>query len=276
MTARAERVAAFRALHAQGIFVMANVWDIGSARLFAGLGLPALATSSAALAISTGRPDGAGAVTLDEALAHAAAIAAATDLPVSADLENGYADAPEAMAEVVTRAADAGLAGLSIEDARSDRQAPAYPRAQAIERIAAAAEAARAADIVLTARADGMLARAYAFDEAVTRLQAFAAAGAEVVYAPGVPGLVKLKALCEAVPAPVNHLIGPGAKGASLEELARAGVRRVSLGGSLARIAYGALLEAGREMAAGGFARAEAGPPWSEILPAMRAGAPQD
>lgn len=268
---RTETTARFRALHADGIFVMPNVWDAGTARLFAGLGFAALATSSAALAILSGRRDGRGEVTLDEALAHAAQVAAATDLPVSADLENGYAHEPGAVADAVERAAAAGLAGLSIEDVHPGG---AYGFDEAVARIEAAAVAARRADIVLTARADGMLARRYDFDEALRRLRAFEAAGAEVLYAPGLPGLVKLRALCEAVSAPVNHVIGLGAGGATLAELAAAGVRRVSLGGSLARVALSALLAAGEEMRAGGFANAEAGADWAEILAAIKAGRP--
>lgn len=273
-TPRGAKVAAFRALHAEGCFVMPNVWDGGGAQLFAGLGFPALATTSAGLAFTSGRRDGRGDVGLEEALAHGAAIAAATELPVSADLEDGYAAEPEGVAETVRRAAEAGLAGVSIEDVRPDRDAPIYPFDAAVARVAAAAEAAREADIVLTARADGMMHRLYGFDDAIARLQAFEAAGAEVLYAPGLPGLVKLKALCGAVSRPVNHVIGQGGAGATLEDLARAGVRRVSLGGSLARVALGALLEAGREMAEGRFARAEAEPSWPEILTAMKAGRP--
>ncbi len=268
---RSDKVARFRALHAAGIFVMPNVWDAGTARLFAGLGFEALATSSAAFAILSGRRDGQGEVTLDEALAHSGEIAAATDLPVSADLEHGYADPPEALAQTVERAAEAGLAGLSIEDVHPGG---AYPFDAAVARIEAAAAAARRADIVLTARADGMLAREYDFEEALRRLRAFEAAGAEVLYAPGLPGLVKLRALAEAVSAPVNHVIGLGAAGASLADLEAAGVRRVSLGGSLARVALSALLAAGREMREGSFAGAEAGAGWSEISGAITAGRP--
>ncbi|MGF1503296.1 MAG: isocitrate lyase/phosphoenolpyruvate mutase family protein, partial [Paracoccaceae bacterium] len=272
---RDRKVAAFRALHAGEMFVMPNVWDAGGAQLFAGLGFPALATTSAGYAIATGRRDGRGEVDRDDALAHAGALVRATDLPVTADLENGYGDAPEAVAETVIRAAEAGLAGISIEDVRPDRAAPVYDRDAAVARIEAAVGAAREVGIVLTARADGMLARAYAFDEAVTRLQAFEAVGAEVLYAPGVPGLVKLKALCAAVGRPVNHVIGLGAAGASRDELAAAGVARVSLGGSLARLAYGALFEAGRAMGEGRFDLAEAGAGWGEILAAMKAGRPE-
>jgi len=271
---REAKVAAFRALHAEGCFVMPNVWDAGGAQLFAGLGFRAFGTTSSGVAVSTGRRDGQGAVGRDEALAHAAVIAASTDLPVSADLEDCYGATPEGVAETVRLAAEAGLAGLSIEDVPLDRSAPIYPRDVALARVEAAVEAARAADIVLTARAEGVLREAYGLDEAIARLQSYEAGGAEVVYAPGLPGFAELRALCAAVSAPVNHLIGPGARGLSLSEIAEAGARRVSLGGSLARVAYGALLEAGRAMAKGDFSRAEAGPGWPEIVTHMNAGRP--
>ena len=271
---RTEKTAAFRALHQSGCFVMPNVWDAGGAHLFAGLGFQALATTSAGYAFSTGRRDGAGAIGRDEALAHAAGIAAATHLPVSADLEHGYADTPEGVAETVRLAAEAGLAGVSIEDIRPDRSDPVYGFDAAVERIGAAVDEARARDIVLTARADGMLAQVYDFDAALRRLEAFAAAGADVVYAPGLPGLVKIKALCAALDCPVNHVIGLGAGGCSLADLAEAGVRRISLGGSLSRVAYAALLDAGQAMAKGDFSRAEAGAGWSDILGTMKTGRP--
>ncbi|MEM1385029.1 MAG: isocitrate lyase/phosphoenolpyruvate mutase family protein [Pseudomonadota bacterium] len=274
MPTREQKVAAFRALHADGCFVMPNVWDPGSAHLFGGLGFQALATTSAGYAFSRGMRDGAGDLTLEQNLAHAADIAAATDLPVSADMENGYADSPAGVAETVHRVAEAGLAGLAIEDVRPDREAPAYPFDEAVARIEAAVGAANEADIVLTARADGMLARAYDFDSALRRLKAFEAVGAEVLYAPGQPGLVKIKALCAAIEKPVNHVIGLGASGCSLAELTAAGVRRISTGGSLARLVFGALLQSGREMQDGGFDRLEAEPHWPEILKTMGGGRP--
>lgn len=272
MVERAEKVAGFRALHAQGCFVMPNVWEPGLAHLMAGLGFEALGTTSSGHAHAEGLRDRSGDIGLDAALAHAARIAGATDLPVSADLENGYADAPEAVAEAVIRTAGAGLAGVSIEDLRPDPSDPVYGRDAAIARIEAAVRAAREADILLTARADGMLIRAYGFEEALARVEAFAALGADVVFVPGLPGLVKLEALCAAVGAPVNHLVGAGARGASLAEIAKAGARRVSVGGNLARVAFSAVLDAGRAMAKGDFGAAETGAPWAEILETMEAG----
>lgn len=274
MRERLAKTAAFRALHKESCFVMPNVWDAGGAQLFAGLGFQALATTSAGLAFSTGRRDGAGAIGLDEALAHAAAIVEATGLPVSADLENGYADSPAGLVETVERAAAVGLAGLSIEDVRPDRGAPIYDFDAAVARIQAAAEAARAVDIVLTARADGLLSGAYDLDEAIRRLQAFSAVGAEVVYAPGLADIREIARLCREVDRPVNHVIGLGAPGQSLATLEEAGVRRISLGGSLARAALGALLEAGRAMQKGQFDLAEAGPGWGAILTTMKNGRP--
>ncbi len=276
MRSRLEKTAAFRALHASGCFVMPNVWDAGGARLFAGLGFEALATTSFGLAATTGRRDGAGAVGLDEALDHAAMIVASVDRPVSADLENGYADAPEDVAATVKRAADAGLAGLSIEDARPDPAAPIYPFDAAVARIDAAAKAARDVDIVLTARADGVMAGAYDLDEAIRRLQAFEAAGAEVLYAPGLPDRAAIARVCAAVSAPVNHVIGLGAPGLSVADLAAVGVRRISLGGTLIRLAMVALLEAGQEIRGGRFERIEgaAEPGWPPINAAMKAGRP--
>ncbi|GMG82319.1 oxaloacetate decarboxylase [Paralimibaculum aggregatum] len=272
MSARTARTAAFRALHGAGCFVMANAWDTGSARLFAGAGMKALATTSSGFAAREGHRDGAGELAREAAIAHAAEIAAATGLPVSADLEDCYAATPEGVAETVRLAAAAGLAGLSIEDIRPGAADPAWPFDEAVARVAAAAAAAREADIVLTARADGMLHGAYGLDGALARLRAFEAAGAEVLYAPGLPDLAALRSLCAGVSRPVNHVIGLGAAGAGLAEIAAAGVRRVSLGGSLARVAYGAALEAACEIAEGRFDRAEAGPGWGEIRAAMAAG----
>ena len=275
MPARDQKTAAFRALHASGCFVMPNVWDSGSAHLFAGLGFPALATTSSGFAYTTGRRDGVGEISRDDALAHAAAIAAATDLPVSADLEDGYADSPEGVAETIRLAAKAGLAGVSIEDARPTGDPACYSFESAAARIAAAVSAAQDANIVLTARADGLMTGAYDLQEAIRRLQAFEAAGAEVLYSPGLADLNQIKTVASAVNRPLNHVIGLGAAGATLEELAAAGARRISLGGSLARVALGAALEAGAAMNRGDFSRAEAGPAWRDILTTMKPGRPR-
>lgn len=245
---REDKVARFRALHAQpGAFVMPNPWDAGSARLLAGLGFPALATTSAGLAFSLGRRDGAAG--LAETLANARAIVAATTLPVSADLENGFGHAPDDCARTLRAAAEAGLAGGSIEDATGDPAKPIYEFRHAVERIAAAAEVARALPFVLTARAENFLHGRPDLDDTIARLQAFAAAGAEVLYAPGLRELSQIRAVCEALEGfPVNVVIGLVGRPFTVAELAAAGVRRISLGGSLARTALGALHRAALEI----------------------------
>lgn len=277
LDALADRAVRFRDLHRPGAaFVMPNPWDIATARLLAGLGFNALATTSAGLAFSRGMRDGAGDLDLDAALAHAAEIVSATDLPVSADLENGYADAPEAVAAAIARCVSVGLAGASIEDVRPDRAAPVYAFDDAVARIAAAVEAARAAPrpFTLTARADGLLSKAYDLDETVRRLQAFEAAGADVLYAPGLPDRAAVERVCAAVSKPVNHVIGLGAPGLSIADLAAAGVARVSLGGTLSRVALGAVFEAGRALRDGRADIAESGASWGDILGAIKAGRP--
>ena len=272
---RAEKTAAFRALHAQGCFVMPNVWDRGGALMMAGLGFKALATTSSGYAHSTGRRDGLVEVDRDESLAHAAEICAATDLPVSADMENGFADSPEGVAECVRLSAEAGLSGLAIEDIVQDETRRAYGFEDAVARVAAAAAAAREVDVVLTARADGYLRKAYDLAEAVRRLQAFEAVGAEVLYIPGLQSLDEIRTVTGAVSAPVNHVTGLGAAGATLADFANAGVKRISTGGSLARAVMGAMLRTGQAMAAGSFAPIDASPSWADILNAMNAGRPK-
>ncbi len=241
--------AVLRALHRPGDpFVLANAWDRGSARVLAALGARAIGTTSAGFAFTRGLPDGAR-ISLDETLAHAQDLVAATALPVSADLENGYAAAPDAVARTIRRAGEAGLAGGSIEDTDLPGDG-AYVFPLAVERIRAAAAAARAlkSDFVLVARADGLLTGAYDLREAMTRLRAFAEAGADCVYAPLLPDLAAVRAVCAAVPVPVNVLpVGPLAA-VSRAEFAAAGVARISLGSGLARLAQAALLGAGREI----------------------------
>lgn len=241
--------AVLRALHRPGDpFVLANAWDRGSARVLAALGARAIGTTSAGFAFTRGLPDGAR-ITLDETLAHAQDLVAATALPVSADLENGYAAAPDAVARTIRRAGEAGLAGGSIEDTDLPGDG-AYVFPLAVERVRAAAAAARALkrDFVLVARADGLLTGAYDLREAMTRLRAFAEAGADCVYAPLLPDLAAVRAVCAAVPVPVNVLpVGPLAA-VSRAEFAAAGVARISLGSGLARLAQAALLGAGREI----------------------------
>lgn len=246
---QAEKATRFQALHlGPGAFVIANVWDAGAARLLAGLGFAALATSSSAMAGTLGRRDGQ--VTREEALAHVGAIAGATDLPVSADLEKGFGDAPEAAAETIRLAAAAGLAGGSIEDATGDPARPLYDFGQAVERVAAAAEAARALPFpfMLTARAEDFLRGNPDLDDTIRRLQAFERAGASVLFAPGLPDLAAVRAVCGAVSAPVNFMAGIPGRSFTVAELAAAGVRRISLAGSLYRAAMSGLIEAAREV----------------------------
>lgn len=248
-----EQVARFRALHARpGAFVIPNPWDAGSARILAALGFEALATTSAGLAFSLGRPDGQGAVSREETLANAGAIVAATSLPVSADLENGFGHAPEDCAETIRAAAGVGLVGGSIEDATGEAARPLYDFNQAVERVATAAEAARALPFVLTARAENFLHGCPDLDDTIRRLQAFSKAGAEVLYAPGLTRLDDIRTLCAAVDKPVNVVMGLAGRPFTVAELAEAGVKRISLGGSLARAALGALARAGREVLAEG------------------------
>lgn len=247
--AQSEKAARFGALHDRpGAFVMPNPWDVGSARILAGLGFQALATSSAASAAALGRRDGG--LTRDEALAHARLIVEATDLPVSADLENGFGDAPEAVAETIRLAAAAGLVGCTIEDATGNPARPLYDTGLAVERIAAAAEAARAVSFpfVLTARAHNLLYASPSLDETIRRLQAFEKAGAAVLFAPGLPDLGAVAAACAAVSKPVNFMAGIKGKSFSVAELAAAGVKRISLATSLYRAAMTAFLQAAREV----------------------------
>ena len=232
-----------------GAFIIPNPWDAGSARILAGLGFEALATTSAGLAFTLGRRDGT--VTRDEALAHCRSIVEATDLPVAADLENCFGDDPKIVAETIRLAASTGLAGGSVEDASGDDRKPIYDLGFAVERVAAAAEAARALPFpfTLTARTENFLNGRTDLDDTIRRLQAFAEAGAEVLFAPGLPGLEAIKTVCaEVAPRPVNALAGIKGLAFPVAELAAAGVRRISLGGSLSRLAFGALIGAAREM----------------------------
>ncbi len=246
---QAARAAAFRALHARpGAFVIPNPWDAGSARILAALGFEALATTSAGFANSIGLRDGAAsrAQTLD----NARAIVAATHLPVSADLENGFGDAPEDAAETIRLGAAAGLVGGSIEDASGDPARPIYDLAHAVERIAAAVEAARAlpSGFVLTARAENFLHGRPDLDDTITRLQAFERAGADVLYAPGLPSLEAIRAVCSAVSRPVNVLAGGSGPVVTVAALARAGVKRISVGSAFSRAALGGFIRAAREV----------------------------
>lgn len=244
-----EKAARFRTLHdGPGAFVIPNPWDVGSARILAGLGFQALATSSAASACALGRRDGG--LTRDQALAHSRLIVNATDLPVSADLEKGFGDAPEVVAETISLAAEAGLVGCTIEDATGNQERPLYDTSLAVERIAAAAEAARALPFpfALTARAHNFLYPNASLDATVHRLQAFEKAGADVLFAPGLPDLAAVRAVCAALSKPVNFMVGIKGKSFSVAELAAAGVKRISLATSLYRAAMTGLLQAAREV----------------------------
>ena len=244
-----ERAARFRALHdAPGAFIIPNPWDVGSARILAGLGFHALATSSAASAAAMGRRDGR--LTRGEALAHARLIVEATDLPVSADLEKGFGDAPEVVAETIRLAAEAGLVGCTIEDTTGNPERPLYDTGLAVERIAAGVEAARALPIpfMLTARAHNLLFAGASLDETIRRLQAFEKAGADVLFAPGLPDLAAVESVCAAVSKPVNFMAGIKGKSFSVAELTAAGVKRISLATSLYRAAMTGFLEAARDV----------------------------
>jgi 2-methylisocitrate lyase-like PEP mutase family enzyme len=244
---QSEKVSRFRRLHeGPRAFVIPNPWDAGSARILAGLGFQALATSSGACAGTLGRRDGR--VTRDEALAHARAIVTATDLPVSADLEKGFGDSPAGAAETIRLAAEVGLAGGSIEDATGKPDKPLFDFQHPVERVAAAAEAARRLPFVLTARTENFLRGNPDLDDTIRRLQAFESAGADVLFAPGLPDLGSVRAVCAAVKKPVNFMAGIKGKSFSVAELEAAGVRRISLATSLYRAAMSGLLQAAREV----------------------------
>lgn len=247
MTSQREKAAGFLELHRPGRpLLLPNPWDRGSAKLLASLGFQALATTSSGFAMTLGRADGS--VSRDEALAHAAAIAAATDLPVSADLENCFADDPDGAAQTVALAVEAGLAGCSVEDYSGGDDERIYDIGLAAERVAAAAAAAHAGAVrlVLTARAENYLYGRPDLADTITRLQAYQTAGADVLYAPGLTSLDDIRQLVSAVDRPVNILAMPGTP--PVRELASVGVSRVSVGGALAFAALGALVDAATEL----------------------------
>lgn len=259
MSTAAEKVAAFRTLHASGCFVIPNPWDVGSARLLVQLGFQALATTSSGLAWSLGRADNH--VTLEEALAHFRAVSAAVPVPVNADFEGGFAKTPEDVAANVARAVTTGIAGLSIEDWTGDVRDPLFPRDLAVARVHAARAAidASGTGVLLTARSEGFIVGRPDLDETIRRLRAFAEAGADCLYAPGLRAAADIAAVVAAVrPTPVNVLMGGPI--ATVAELAALGVRRISVGGALARAAYTGFIEAAQEIAThgtfGGLGRA--------------------
>jgi 2-methylisocitrate lyase-like PEP mutase family enzyme len=269
-----ERRKRFRELHASGCFAIPNPWDIGSARYLQHLGFKALATSSAAFAFSRGLPDNA--VPRDTMLAHIRELVEATDVPVNADFENGYADEPEGVAASVRLCVETGVAGLSIEDSTDRPEQALYDVAHAAERIKAAREAIGDSGVVLVGRAECFLVGRPHIDEVIRRLTAYADAGADCLYAPGIATREHIAAVVAAVvPKPVNVLISaPG--GLTIADAAELGVRRVSVGGALARAAWGGFLQAARELAEqgtfGGFADAA---PHAELQAFFRKGAEQ-
>jgi 2-methylisocitrate lyase-like PEP mutase family enzyme len=248
MTTQGERGEAFRALHEGDPFVIPNPWDAGSARVLAGLGFRALATTSSGFAFTLGRRDGA--VTMDEVVAHVESLAAAVDVPVSVDLENGHGPSPEDAAEAIRRVAAAGAVGGSIEDYDRDGDS-LYERDHAVERVAAAAEAARALafPFTLTARAENHIRGNPDLADTIARLRAYGSAGADVLYAPGLRTSGEIRAVCEAVGKPVNVLALPGM---SFAEIVEAGGQRVSVGGGLTWVAVEALVAAATAIRDGG------------------------
>jgi 2-methylisocitrate lyase-like PEP mutase family enzyme len=264
----------FRALHERpGAFVIPNPWDAGTARILTQLGFEALTTTSAGLAFALGRSDGAGLVTREETLANAKAIVNATPLPVAADLENCFVHSPEAAAETIRLAAEvAGLVGGSIEDATGDPRHPIYDFQHAVERVAAAVEAARALPFPFTVvgRAENFLHGRPDVDDTIRRLQAFESVGADALYAPGLTEADDIRAVCAAVTKPVNVLMGLKNAPYSVSELAALGVRRISVGSALSRAALGAFLSAAREVRENGtFRFAEQAIPYSELMALM-------
>ncbi len=264
------KASALKALHERdGIFAIPNPWDAGSAKLLAHLGFEALATTSAGLAFMLGKPDGEGAVTREETLKNVQDIVTATTLPVSADLENGYGDEPEACAATILQAAKAGLVGGSIEDATGRPDDPIYPFELSVERVSAAVKAARSLSFpfTFTARAENLIYGRIDLEDTIKRLVAYAEAGADVLFAPGLKTREEIESVVKAVaPKPVSVVMGLGNVIFSLEELAQMGVKRVSLGSSLSRAAYGGFYNAAKEIREKGtFSFAKDAIPYAEL-----------
>jgi 2-methylisocitrate lyase-like PEP mutase family enzyme len=248
-TIQAEKAGAFSQLHkGPSAFVIANPWDIGSTRILQGIGFKALATTSAGYALSLGRQDGS--FSREETLAHVRQIVDATSLPVSADLENGFGESPETVAETIRLAAESGLVGASIDDASGQKGTPIFDVGLATERIAAAAETSRALpfDFTLVARAENFLNGRPDLHDTLDRLQRFETAGADVLYAPGLNDIADIRVVCSSLSSPVNVVVGLGRTQYSVGDYEAAGVRRISLGSTLSRVAYGALFRAAREI----------------------------
>jgi len=248
----------YRELHRTGCFVQPNPWDVGTARYLARAGFRALATTSAGFAWSQGRRDDA--VTLDDALGHFAAMAASVEVPVNADFQGAFAVDPQGVATNVRRAAGTGVAGISVEDSTGNAAAPLHEFSLAVERVRAACEAVAGTGAVLTARSEGFIVGRPDLDETIRRLRAFADAGADCLYAPGIRERDQIVAVVRAVaPKPVNVLVGTSFT--TVAALAELGVRRISVGGALARVAWGALMKAATEIAETGTFEALAGAP---------------
>lgn len=264
---REEKYKVFLALHARpGAFVIPNPWNAGTARILTALGFEALATTSAGYAFDAGRLDSSAGLTRDGVLENAMAIADATHLPVSADLEDGFGRSPESCAETIGLASDVGLAGGSIEDATGDAGAPIYEFDLAVARVSAAAAVARTRHFVLTARAENFLHGRPDLGDTIRRLQAFEQAGADVLYAPGLPSLDAIRTVCASVTKPVNVVMGLKGATYSVGELAAAGVRRISVGGAFARAALGAFVRAALEVRDHGtFGFAAEAIPYAEV-----------
>ena len=269
MISQKEKGNAFAALHEEpGAFIIANAWDAGSARLLQHLGFQALATTSAGFAFTIGKPDGERAVSREEHLGNAKAIAQASSLPVSADLEGGFGDAPEDCGKTIRLAAEAGVVGGSIEDATGRQGDPIYEFEAAVERVAAAAEVAHSLPFrfMLTARAENFLHDRPNLADTIMRLQAFQDAGADVLYAPGLKTRDDIETVVKEVDRPVNVLMGMKGVALTVEDLSRMGVKRISVGGAFTRAAFGAFLAAAREVQTRGtFSFTEAATPHGEL-----------
>ena len=263
-----EKAAHYRALHAAGVFLAGGCWDAGSARLLAHAGFPCLETSSAGVMFARGLPDGDGLATRDIMLDNARSVAAAVDLPVTADLENGWAATPEGVAETIRVAGETGIVGGSIEDTTGDRSDPIFPLAVAVERLRAAVEAARALPFrfAVTARADQYMHGRGDLAEVIARAQAFQEVGADAFMAPGMGDPAEIAALCGALDIPVAAIVGLGGACSSVPEFGGLGVRRVVVGSAFARVAMAGVLAAAREVAeAGTFGFTEGLMPFGEL-----------